>query len=135
MMPEQRFRDGTTKYYRPYSLPPNSKIISIMNLIATVRTFFLVTLFASAIAITSCHSVLADTVESNTADTLRQAAKEVVKDTGAKEQFGKSKNGNELLDKAQNKANQNLNEMAEKAASNSDLDNDKKLFVDNMQQD
>ena len=134
MMLEQRLEVELLKYNRPYNLPPNSKTILIMNLIATVRTFFLVTLFASAIALSNCYSVLADTVESNTADTLRQAAKEVVKDTGAKEQFGKSKNGNELLDKAQNKANQKLNKMAE-AASNNDLTDDKKLFVDNMQSD
>ena len=89
MMLEQRLEVELLKYNRPYNLPPNSKTILIMNLIATVRTFFLVTLFASAIALSNCYSVLADTVESNTADTLRQAAKEVVKDTGAKEQFGK----------------------------------------------
>ena len=103
-----------------------------MNLIATVRTFFFVTLFASAIALSNCYSALADTVKSNNADTLKQAAKEVVKDTGVKEQFGRSKNGNELLDKAQNEANQKLNKMAEKAASDGNIPDSKKLFLDNM---
>lgn len=105
-----------------------------MNLIVTVRNFFLVALFASAIALGSCYAVLADTVKSNHADTLRQAAKEVVKDTGVKEQFGKSENGNELLDNAQTKASQKLNKMAEKAKNN-DLADDKKLFIDNLQAD
>ena len=103
-----------------------------MNLIATVRTFCLVTLFAMAIALSNCHSVLADTIKSNNADMLEQAAKEVIKDTGVKEQFGQSKNGNELLDKAQNEANQKLKKMAQDVAADSEIPNSKKLFMDNM---
>lgn len=104
----------------------------MMNLIATVRTFCLVTLFASAIALSNCHSVLADAVDSNNADMLDRAAKEVVKDTGVKEQFGQSQNGNELLDKAKNKANQKLNKMAQDVAADSEIPESKKLFLDNM---
>jgi hypothetical protein len=79
------------------------------------------------------HPALADTVKSNTADSTKQAAREVVKDTGAKEQFGKSANGDKLLDNAQDKANDKLTNLADRAKSKEDLPASKKLFLKNLQ--
>ncbi|MEY4518316.1 MAG: hypothetical protein RLZZ499_915 [Cyanobacteriota bacterium] len=79
------------------------------------------------------QTALADTVKSNTTDSTKQAAKETVKDTGVKEQFGKSANGEQLLDNAQNKANEKLNNLAEKAKSGEDLPDSEKLFLKNLQ--
>ena len=95
------------------------------------RTFLLSAFFLSAIAFSN-RLALADTIKSNTTDTVKQAAREIVKDTGVKEQFGKSKNGDRLLDKAQNKANKKLNKIAETANSNEELPASKKLFLDNL---
>lgn len=78
-------------------------------------------------------TALADTVKSNTSDSTKQAAKEVVKDTGVKDQFGKSANGEQLLDNAQNKANEKLNNLADKAKSGEDLPDSEKLFLKNLQ--
>lgn len=99
--------------------------LNLMNLIAVV-------LLSMAIALSSGDFILADTVKTNTQDTLQQAAKEVVKDTGVKEQFGKSKNGDRLLDLAQEKANQKLNDLAKEADSETELPHSKKLFLDNL---
>lgn len=79
------------------------------------------------------HTALADTVKSNNADSTKQAAKEVVKDTGVKEQFGKSANGEQLLDNAQGKANEKLNNLSDKAKSGEDLPDSEKLFLKNLQ--
>ena len=95
------------------------------------RTFLLVVFLVSAIAFSN-SSALADTAQSNNINTTKQAAKEVVKDTGAKEQFGKSANGNQLLDKAQNKANKKLNDLADEAATGDELPSSKQLFLDNL---
>gem|GEM_PF-2523773 len=95
------------------------------------RTLVLTVFLVSAISLSS-NSALADTFKSNPTDTVKQAAQEVVKDTGAKEQFGKSKNGNELLDQAQNKANENLNNLAQEANSNQKIPASKKMFLDNL---
>lgn len=106
-----------------------------MNLITSLmsigRNLLLISFFMSAIALSNSFA-LADTTQSNDIDTVKQAATEVVKDTGAKEQFGKSKNGNELLDKAQNKANKKLNDIADEAAGDNELPTSKKLFLDNL---
>lgn len=91
-----------------------------------------IALFYVAIAFTSFNPALADTVKSNTADTARQAAKEVVKDTGVKQQFGQSENGDRLIDKAQQKASKKLDELADETRQNGDLPDSKKLFLDNL---
>lgn len=88
--------------------------------------------FWCAIVFTPLNSALADTVKSNTASTARQAAKEAVKETGAKEQFGESENGDRLIDDAGQKANENLNRLADEANSDTELPDSKKLFLDNL---
>jgi cell division protein FtsL len=85
------------------------------------------------LAIVLPQTALADTVKSNTTDSTKQAAKETVKDTGVKEQFGKSAKGEQLLDNAQNKANEKLNNLADKAKSGEDLPDSEKLFLKNLQ--
>jgi hypothetical protein len=79
------------------------------------------------------HSVLADTVNSTTADSAQKASQEVVKETGVKEQFGKSENGEQLLDDAKEKAGEKLNNLADKADSGKDLPDSEKLFLKNLQ--
>jgi hypothetical protein len=86
-----------------------------------------------AIAFTPFNSALAGTVKSDAANTAKQAATEVIKDTGVKEQFGKTENGERLLDKAQDRANQNLNDLATQSESNTDIPDSKKLFLKNLQ--
>lgn len=85
-------------------------------------------LFGAIVFIPVC-SALAGTVESNPADTARKAATEVVKDTGAKQKFGKTENGDRLIDKAKGEASQKLTNLAEEADSRSDLPDSKKLFL------
>jgi hypothetical protein len=97
------------------------------NLIKLVAIAF----FYLAIALP--QTALADTVKSNTADSTKQAAKETVKETGVKEQFGKSANGEQLLDNAQDKANEKLNNLSDKAKSGEDLPDSEKLFLKNLQ--
>ena len=92
-----------------------------------------IALLVIAIAFTPFNSVLAGTVKSNTVDTAREAATEVVKDTGAKEQFGKNENGDLLIDKAKARASQKLGNLADEANSDQELPNSKKLFLDNLQ--
>ncbi len=85
-----------------------------------------------AIAFTSYNSAIAATVKADRSDTLKQAAQEVVKDTGTKEKFGKSENGDRLLDRAKTKASQKLNDLAEKADSGEDLPATKEQFIDKV---
>ena len=99
-----------------------------------IRKLCLVTLLWIAIAFTPfvpIDSAQADNMKVNP-NNARQAAEKVVQDTGVKEQFGKSENGDRLLDNAQQKANQKLNEMAEEADSDRDLPDSKKLFLNNL---
>ena len=86
-----------------------------------------------AIAFTPLNSAKAETAKSSPADTARSAAAEVVKDTGAKEIFGKNENGDVLIDKAKAKASQKLDDLAEKAESDRELPDSKKLFLKNLQ--
>lgn len=88
--------------------------------------------FTIAIAF-SPQSVLADTVKSSSANSAQQAAQEVVKETGVKEQFGQSKNGEQLLDNAKEHAGNKLNDLAKEADSGENLPNSKKLFLKNLQ--
>jgi hypothetical protein len=83
-------------------------------------------------AMPTASFAIAGSVKSNPADTTRQAAKEVVKDTGVKQQFGKTEKGEELIDKAQEHASQKLNEMAKKAESPEDLPNSQQRFLKNL---
>jgi hypothetical protein len=85
-----------------------------------------------AIALAPINSAWAGTVKSNSGDNAQQAAKEVVKDTGVKQQFGESENGDRLLDNAQEKASQKLNDLQKKANSNQNLSDSEKLFLDNL---
>jgi predicted secreted protein len=85
-----------------------------------------------AIAFIPLNSALADTMKSNSVETTQQAAKEVVKDTGVKQQFGKTENGSQLIDQAQQKANEKLNDLANEADSDQQLPESKKLFLDNL---
>lgn len=78
------------------------------------------------------HSSALASIDDGTTNTVKQAAQEVVKDTGAKEQFGKTKNGDRLIDNAQKKANKKLNNLADEADSNSELPDSKKMFLDNL---
>lgn len=97
-----------------------------------IKRIFLVILFYFAIALNS-NFALADEIKSDAQDNLTQAAQEVVKDTGVKQQFGQSNNGDKLLEQAQNKANSKLNKLAAEANSNDELPPSKKLFLDNLQ--
>ena len=92
-----------------------------------------ITLLVIAIAFTPLNSALVSTVKSNTIDTARQAATEVIKDTGTKEQFGKNENGELLIDRAKARASQKLDNLADKADSDQKLPNSKKLFLNNLQ--
>ena len=84
------------------------------------------------LAIAYNQPVLADTIKDNSVDTIKQAAQEVVKDKGIKKQFGKSENGDRLLNQAQQKANNNLNQLAKDIESQTELPDSKKLFLDNL---
>ncbi len=99
-----------------------------LNLTNSITTIFLII----SLVLFSGNFALADTVKSNTRDTLQQAAKEVVKDTGVKEQFGKTKKGDRLLDQAQEKANQKLNNLADKSDRETELPKSQKLFLKNL---
>ena len=96
------------------------------------RSLLLIAFWSLAIAFTPINSTIAGTVKSNAVDTVKQASEEVVQDTGVKQQFGKSANGDHLLDKAQEKASQKLNDLAEEADSGTDLPQSKKLFLKNL---
>jgi hypothetical protein len=86
------------------------------------------------IILTPFDYALAATVESNSADTAKQAGERVVTEKGVKQRFGKTEKGSHLIDQARDKANQNLNDLAAKEADpNQDLPESKKLFLDNLQ--
>lgn len=95
------------------------------NLIKLVATAFLIT------AIAFPNLALADTVDGNTSSSLQQAAQKVVEDDGAKDQFGKSENGEKLLDSAKTEASKKLTKMADESDS-ADLPESKKLFLKNL---
>lgn len=89
-------------------------------------------------AIALCLLAIAFAAPSAFADgteTADRAAQEVVKETGAKEQFGQSAEGDRLLDNAKVKANKKLNDLAEEAESPKDLPDSKKLFLKNLDND
>ena len=88
-----------------------------------------IALFYLAIAFIT-PSATADTVGANTDNSLQQAAQKVIEDDGAKDQFGKSDNGEQLLDKAKAKASQKLTNTAKQDSEN--LPESKKLFLENL---
>ena len=100
-------------------------MINLTKIIAIAFLFW-------SIALNNYSSVLADSIDANTSDTVKQAAQEVVKDTGAKEQFGKTENGDRLIDNAQQKASKKLDNLADEANSDSELPDSKKMFLDNL---
>lgn len=99
-------------------------------MIKRIKTLGAIALCLLAIAF-AAPTALAD----NNSQTAEQAAQEVVKETGAKEQFGKSPNGDRLIDGAKVKANKKLNNLAEEAESPKDLPDSKKLFLENLDND
>lgn len=108
-----------------------------MNLNPTKLLAIALLLFAIAFtpinsAMPTASFAIAGTVKSNPADTTKQAAKEVVKDTGVKQQFGKTEKGDELIDKAQEHASQKLDDLADKAESHEDLPNSQQRFLKNL---
>lgn len=85
-----------------------------------------IALLFTVIVFTPFNSALADD------NTAKQAANQVTKETGAKEQFGQSPNGEQLLDNAKVKANKKLNEIGDEADAQEDLPDSKKLFLKNL---
>ena len=84
------------------------------------------------ILFTNLNSAIAATVKSNTVDTVKEAAQEVAKDTKAKQRFGKSENGDRLLDNAQERASQKLDNLAKKANSSQELPDSEQHFMDKV---
>ncbi len=100
-------------------------------MMSKIGTFLLSVFLTGAIAIMP-NSALAENVRPNTIDAIEQAAERIVQDTGAKEQFGQSENGDRLLDNAQTKASEKLKQIAQEAKSDSEMSNSKKLLLDNL---
>lgn len=107
-----------------------SKLTSIIAI--RQATLHVITSLIIAIAFLTINPAIAGTVKSTEVNTAKQASQEVVKDTGVKQQFGKSENGEQLLDQASAKASQNLDRLAQEANSNPDLPESKKLFLKNL---
>lgn len=93
---------------------------------------FALALLLVALFITPINFAVAGTVKSDPAETAKQAAKEVVKDTGVLDQFGQSEKGKEFIEKAQEKASENLDKLAKKAESQPELPNSQELFLKNI---
>lgn len=74
----------------------------------------------------------ADTIISQSIDKTKQAAEEVLKDTGAKQIFGKNEKGNKLIDNAKARASQKLDKLADNAESSKNLPDSKKSFLRNL---
>lgn len=94
-----------------------------LNLIKTIAIalFFWAISFTPLLAVPDSH-----------AESARQASKEIIKETGVKEQFGKTENGDRLLDDAKAKASTKLDRLADEASSSEDLPGSKKLFLKNL---
>lgn len=91
----------------------------------------LIALVTFAIAFTPLTAEAA-MVKSNAGDNARQAAQEAIEDTRAKEIFGKTESGEELIDKAQAEASKKLTKLSQKADSQEELPDTKKRFLDNI---
>ncbi|MBE9046033.1 hypothetical protein IQ255_16750 [Pleurocapsales cyanobacterium LEGE 10410] len=91
----------------------------------------IISLIAIALLSTAIAFIPLNPASANS-DTAKQAATEVTKETGAKEQFGKSANGEQLLDRAKAKASNKLDNLGEQAKSGEDLPDSKQLFLKNL---
>ena len=100
-----------------------TKLVAIMKLALSIAFFLVAIAFPSNFA-------LADT-DSSTSNSLQQAAQKVIEDDGAKDQFGQSENGEQLLDKAKTEASKKLTKLADKKDSE-DLPESEKLFLKNL---
>lgn len=79
-------------------------------------------------------TAIADTNYDKAADTAKTAADRVVEQDDVKSRFGKTPNGDELLDNARNKANQKLESLSEEAKSSDEsLPHSKRLFLRNLE--
>jgi hypothetical protein len=105
---------------------------NLTKLIAIALLLFAIAFTPLNCAMPTASFAIAGTVKSNPTDTTKQAAKEVVKDTGVKQQFGQTEKGEELINKAQEHASQKLDEMAKKAESQEDLPNSQQRFLNNL---
>ena len=104
---------------------------NLIRLIAIAKLALCISLFYLAIAFVSPFAT-ANTADSNVSasNSLQQAAQKVIEDDSAKEQFGKSENGEQLLDKAKTKASQKLTDLTD--ADSKNLPESKKLFLENL---
>ena len=91
---------------------------------------FVTIAFYIAIALFAAPAI-ADNLEKDTTSSLQQAAQKVIEDDGAKEQFGKSANGERLLDNAKTEASKKLTNLG-KTDNVEDLPESKKLFLKNL---
>lgn len=92
--------------------------------------FIAIVCFCSAIAFNT-PAAIADTA-GDSSNSLKQAAQKVIEDDGAKEQFGKSDSGEQLLDSAKTEASKKLTKLADESDSTADLPESKKLFLENL---
>ena len=88
-----------------------------------------IALFCLAVAFN--NPAIADTA-ANSSNSLKQAAQKVIEDDSAKEQFGQSENGEQLLDKAKAEGSKKLTKLADEAGSKADLPDSKKMFLKNL---
>lgn len=100
---------------------------SLIRLIA-IAYFFWAVAFLPQIAIADNT-----TTDIKSSQSAQKAAQEVLKETGVKEQFGQSENGEQLLDQAKAKASSKLNDLAEKANKPEELQKSKQLFLKNIE--
>lgn len=77
----------------------------------------------------------ASTVNSSeTVQKTKEAADKVKQDDrGVKQQFGQGENGKLMIDKARDKAQEKLNDIADKAESNQDLPPNEQLLLENIE--
>jgi hypothetical protein len=98
-----------------------SKILRLLAIACSVILFF-----------SPINQVIAATQSKSTA--ASKAADKVVEEKQVKNQFGVSKNGEQMIDRARDEASQNLDELSAKAKSNEEeLPKTKKLFLKNLQ--
>jgi hypothetical protein len=100
-----------------------SKIIQLLAIAFSIILFFLP--ISKVIAATQSKSAAAS-----------KAADRVVEEKQVKNQFGVSKNGEQMIDRARDEASQNLDELSDEAKSNEEeLPKTKQLFLKNLQGD
>jgi 5-bromo-4-chloroindolyl phosphate hydrolysis protein len=97
-----------------------SKIIQLLAIAFSVILFFF-----------PLNGVIAATQSKSNA--ASKAADKVIEEKQVKNQFGVSKKGEQMIDRARDEASQNLDELSDKAKSNEELPKTKKLFLKNLQ--